>query len=116
MLEDDQWKDQASCKGLNLNDFFPVRISKENSDKVIEIIYLCESCPVNAECLYDAVWNDSVGIWGRTTYRQRKRFVTKVLQGKRSNITLKKCKDFITYLSENNILPSKKAYKADSQN
>jgi len=116
MLENDEWKNEAACKGLPLSDFFPVRISKDNSAKVKELILLCESCPVNAECLYDAVWNDSVGIWGRTTYRQRRSFVTKVLKGKRSNITLLKCKNLIQHLTDNKIMPTQKAYKADSQN
>ena len=116
MLEDDKWKQKASCKGSDLNDFFPVRIGKNNSEKVYSIMNLCEKCKVNAECLYDAIWNDSVGIWGRTTYRQRLTFFRKHLNSKRSNLTLDKCRQFISHLSSNNILPNRKSVNSDIQN
>jgi hypothetical protein len=116
MLEDNKWKLDASCRGANIEEFFPLRISKDNSDRISKVMNLCDTCPVNAECLYDAVWHDSVGIWGRTTYRQRKYFISKLLSGDRYSVTLKKCSDFIKDLKLQQVIPGYKAYKADIQN
>lgn len=112
MLEN-EWKTQALCKGSKTSEYFPVRISNVNIDKVIEIFKLCEECPVNAECLESSIINEEIGIWGRTTLYQRQQFISNVLNQKISNVTLQKCKDFISFLTENDIKPTEHAYKSE---
>lgn len=109
----DEWKDQALCKGSRTSDYFPVRITRENIDTLTEIFELCEKCKVNAECLESAIVNEELGVWGRTTLRQRKQFIKNILDKKISNLTLEKCKDFISFLTKNNIKPSERAYKLE---
>lgn len=114
MLENDEWREQAACKGYTVNDFFPVKIGRHNSKKVYSLIELCDSCPVNAECLYTAVWTDSIGIWGRTTFRQRKVFISKYLESNRYTVTLQKCREYISHLKDRNILPNRKSVEKEN--
>ena len=67
----DDWRDQAECKGVDPNIFFPgrgdwmaIRIAKT----------ICAECEVRAECLEEAILNnEQVGVFGGTTpYDRRK--------------------------------------------
>lgn len=112
MLEN-KWKNKALCKGARISDYFPIRISKENIDVLVDIYAICEKCPVNADCLQSAILNEEIGIWGRTTLSQRQQFISTVLDNEISNVTLQKCKDFIFFLTKNNIKPNERAYKSE---
>lgn len=67
----DDWRDRAACKFVDPNLFFPERgdyVSGEYAKAV------CAECPVVEPCLQYALdMCESVGIWGGTSARERKR-------------------------------------------
>ena len=65
-----QWDSLAACRDRNPEIFFPEKAEDEWRARAI-----CAACPVVAECLKDALAQDSnpEGIWGNTNKRQRKR-------------------------------------------
>jgi len=48
-LYDPEWLEQASCKDMNQDDFFPP-LNKSQQPSV-EVTLTCRSCPVRKECL-----------------------------------------------------------------
>lgn len=66
------WTDQARCKGIDTNLFFPVRGSF--SKEVLEEIQVyCSNCPVTEECLNYAIDNNiQSGVWGGFSTKQRR--------------------------------------------
>lgn len=63
------WQDQARCRDLDVDAFFPER--GESSREAKEI---CAACPVRIECLNYALRNDERhGVWGGMTERERRR-------------------------------------------
>ena len=70
-----EWRDDASCKKMGNTMFF--QTPHNNSKKVIALIKevkaICESCPVQKNCLDFAVKNEiKDGIWGGMTSSERK--------------------------------------------
>ncbi len=63
------WKEDAACRGTNLDWFFPGR--KEPAGTTAKARRICAACPVKAECLEYAIEYDMPGIWGGTTRKQR---------------------------------------------
>jgi WhiB family redox-sensing transcriptional regulator len=63
------WMRRAACAGVEVEVFFPdARASSERARRI------CESCPVQAECLSFAVADrTTVGIWGGTDEAERRR-------------------------------------------
>jgi WhiB family redox-sensing transcriptional regulator len=73
------WMDDAACAGLDPGLFFPEL--GEEGDSVVQAKAVCETCPVQAECLEFSVVNfEKHGIWGGLTEKQRRR----LRQGKES--------------------------------
>ena len=65
------WKEFAACKGLPTALFFP-----ENGKVSSETIEMCEDCPVQIDCLADALRFPSLedhGIRGGITARTRRK-------------------------------------------
>ena len=64
------WHRQAACRGADMDLFFLERGKKLSA----EAVAYCESCQVRTQCL-DSVLQQSqtVGVWGGTTARGRKR-------------------------------------------
>ncbi len=63
------WFDDALCRGLDPELFFPTR-----GDSSWQAIAVCEPCPVRAECLdYALDLGERYGIWGGTAEKARKR-------------------------------------------
>jgi hypothetical protein len=58
---------RGKCAGVDTDMFFP----RERDWVPPEIQLLCDSCPVEKECLSYAVRNDLEGIWGGTSWMQR---------------------------------------------
>jgi WhiB family redox-sensing transcriptional regulator len=58
------WADRAACKGLT-ELFFP-----EHGEPADEARKVCQTCPVQAECLEAGMWEQH-GVWGGTNYRDR---------------------------------------------
>ena len=72
LIDDYQdWKDNAACKGMDYDTFFPA-VGYNQHDMQARTI--CEHCPVKQPCLMFAVNNHiQYGIWGGLTPIQRKR-------------------------------------------
>jgi WhiB family redox-sensing transcriptional regulator len=65
------WRDQAACRGLDPDIFYPV--SDEDADMAKAV---CATCPVREACLEHALVNrERDGIWGGATERERRRMV-----------------------------------------
>ena len=73
----DDWRARANCKGVPVEVFFhpdgerdPVRSRREARAKAI-----CRGCPVQLECLHEAVATPNpYGTWGGMSERERRRF------------------------------------------
>lgn len=94
-MADYGWLDDAACKGVDTELFFPPR--DKNLYKVIanQAKSYClgpngkSPCPVRAECLWDAVSRDEQhGIWGGLSHRERNALVRKWQKHHRNNISL----------------------------
>jgi len=72
MLEnkpDYRWQDDAICRGVPLNLFFP-----ERGEPVTSVIKdLCTECPVRTDCLEYALHHERYGVWGGLTEDQRQK-------------------------------------------
>jgi WhiB family redox-sensing transcriptional regulator len=64
-----EWIEQASCRGVDPELFFPARGSPTK-----EVKAFCKDCVVREECLdYALAHNERWGIWGGTTEKERRR-------------------------------------------
>ncbi len=65
------WRDQAACRGLDPDIFYPV--SDDDADMAKAV---CATCPVREACLEHALANrERDGIWGGASERERRRMV-----------------------------------------
>ena len=72
-MESDLWKDQANCKNVDTNVFFPNDMGQIKPEKMTEALHYCFSCPVKEQCLEYAInSNIQVGIWGGMSTRARR--------------------------------------------
>ncbi len=63
------WSDQAACRGMDINIFFPGQ-----GQDVREAKAVCRACPVREDCKRYAYENrEMFGVWGGTTEKERKR-------------------------------------------
>jgi WhiB family redox-sensing transcriptional regulator len=63
------WVNEAACRGLATNLFYP-----ERGDPTRHALEVCKPCPVKADCLQYAIDNsERWGVWGGLTERQRRR-------------------------------------------
>jgi WhiB family transcriptional regulator, redox-sensing transcriptional regulator len=63
------WRDDAACKGLETDTFFPSTDAEAGPAKLI-----CAGCPVRAECLEWALLSrQEDGVWGGLTDNERRR-------------------------------------------
>lgn len=61
-MADAQWKKRAQCLNLDTNMFFDKY--EENADLRPAVDSLCKSCPVQKECIANAVSRQEWGVWG----------------------------------------------------
>jgi WhiB family redox-sensing transcriptional regulator len=66
---DNQWMDDAVCRQVGVQEFFP---DKGESAKVRIAKKICSACPVVAECMAFGI-NEPFGIWGGTTEVERRK-------------------------------------------
>ncbi len=60
------WTSQAVCASVDPEAFFP----EKGGDRGRAAIKVCQSCPVQAECLdYALDMGEDYGIWGGLTHR-----------------------------------------------
>lgn len=76
----DRWEDQAICKGIDIELFFPDR--GRPSAQVEMIKEICRQCPVRRECLTEHL-HEEYGIFGGTTARQRRRIIYQMRRAKK---------------------------------
>jgi WhiB family redox-sensing transcriptional regulator len=68
-----KWTEQAACKGMDTNLFFPDDRTPQNSSKYDVAKQVCAECPVKEECLTYAIENDiRVGMFGGMSRKQRR--------------------------------------------
>ena len=63
------WRDEAACRGLDTDVFFPL-----TEEEAAEAKAVCAACPVRELCLEYALvtWQDD-GVWGGLTETERRR-------------------------------------------
>jgi len=65
------WFDEASCRGVDTDVFFPVSDAQADKAKAI-----CASCPVREQCLeYALEVRPPEGVWGGLTPIERHRMI-----------------------------------------
>jgi len=63
------WRDDAACKGLDTDIFFPATDTEAGAAKLV-----CAGCPVRSECLEWALLSrQEDGVWGGLTDNERRR-------------------------------------------
>jgi WhiB family redox-sensing transcriptional regulator len=64
------WQDEANCRGMDADLFFP-----ERGESTADAKAVCAVCPVKTECLDDALTSptEKFGIWGGPSERERRR-------------------------------------------
>lgn len=68
MTTTDNWQHRAACRGLDPDLFFP-----EVGSTGTEARAVCNTCPVRAQCLDDAINRDEkFGIWGGMAHLERR--------------------------------------------
>jgi WhiB family transcriptional regulator, redox-sensing transcriptional regulator len=64
------WMDEAACRGVDTDLFFPGL-----GESTLPAKAICSGCPVSADCLMYAMEGDShddFGVWGGTSAKQRR--------------------------------------------
>jgi WhiB family redox-sensing transcriptional regulator len=69
------WMQRAACKDMS----FPMFFDNDKGPMPNKIKKLCASCPVNLECLIEAIETDSEGIWAATSAKRRRMMDVKPL-------------------------------------
>jgi len=71
--DDQLWVNEALCRGMDINLFFPER--GVNYNQIKEIKRMCKVCPVRRQCFEVAMEqeHDNYGIFGGTTPLERRR-------------------------------------------
>ncbi len=62
------WAADPLCAQTDPETFFPTKGGSTRMAKKV-----CGSCPVSADCLEYALHHDVAGVWGGTSYNQRRR-------------------------------------------
>ena len=66
-LSDFDWHDEAACRRVDPELFFPGKGRHASEAKAT-----CARCPVRLECLNQAIETDARGIWGGTSEEERR--------------------------------------------
>lgn len=68
----EDWRDNALCKGKDTNLFYPEANVKGGKKQVADVKAICRMCLVSSECLAFAINNDEqFGIWGGLLPKER---------------------------------------------
>ncbi len=79
----DRWQDEAACKGMDAEIFYPNTDGKdadEQATDALEAKLVCFACPVRTECLAAAMSSsppEAHGVWGGLTEAERRRIIRK---------------------------------------
>ena len=67
------WRDDAACREVDWDLFFPIGTTGPALHRIAEAKEVCLACPVQAECLAWALDNSITdGVWGGTTAEERR--------------------------------------------
>ena len=65
------WRQQAACRGLDPEIFYPVTDEEADTAKAV-----CDVCSVRHTCLEHALsFREKDGVWGGRTERERRRII-----------------------------------------
>lgn len=80
------WRDQASCRHVDTNLFFPAGTTGDAQGQVEAAKAVCRSCPVQVACLEFAIaTGQDDGIWGGKDEAERRRLRRVWRRGKRES-------------------------------
>jgi len=80
-MNEKDWRKEAACRGLVGPDYdwFPARgryVTTRNgssaADSTLKLLEICQECAVKIECREFAIKHNEPGIWGGTSFRQRR--------------------------------------------
>ena len=75
----DPWRDDAACSELGLSRFFLRAGLNRAASEVQETLAICQSCPVQSECLEYSLENRiTSGVWGGTLPSDRQNLIEAV--------------------------------------
>lgn len=75
----DPWRDDAACASMGLERFFLRAGLNRAASEVQETLAICQSCPVQAECLEYALRHRiTQGVWGGTLPSDRANLIEAV--------------------------------------
>ncbi len=67
------WRDDAACRGLDPDLFFPVGTAGPALVQIGRAKQVCAGCPVRARCLdWALVTSQDAGVWGGTSEDERR--------------------------------------------
>jgi WhiB family redox-sensing transcriptional regulator len=67
------WRNQAACRGVDPDIFYPVT---EDESDAVEAKAICGGCPVREPCAeYALSAREKMGVWGGLTERDRRRII-----------------------------------------
>lgn len=70
---DRDWREDAVCRGLDPELFYPVTEAGPGRAQVDQAKQVCRRCPVSPECLAEALSRDEpFGVWGGTSAGERR--------------------------------------------
>jgi WhiB family redox-sensing transcriptional regulator len=75
------WSDQAHCKGMDTNIFFPEVFGDQQNGMIWEQARrICAECPVKLDCLKSELEHEALsgrrnGMWGGLTPKERDQYV-----------------------------------------
>ena len=67
------WRNNAACRGVDPDLFFPLGTSGASLLQIDEAKQICRTCPVRAPCLRWALDSGDAGVWGGTTEDERRK-------------------------------------------
>lgn len=81
IVTEERWRLDAACRGVNPELFFAPGRNDDRGRRLrtlgdmqrAQALAYCARCPVRDACLDYALRFDELGIWGGTTYRERRR-------------------------------------------
>lgn len=91
------WREKALCRNgsLSTDHFFSINSDNKSASSAAKAISMCSACPVQVECLHEAIKYNYDGVWGGTIYRQRLYFIRQYLNNDLLNLTIEKAKQFV---------------------
>ena len=67
------WRDDATCRDLDPDLFFPVGVTGVAVEQIEAAKAFCKVCPSQGQCLEFAITtNQEYGVWGGTTEDERR--------------------------------------------